>query len=140
MASIRRETSIDTRVEDAWDALRDFHAVHVRVAPRFVTDSRPDGGARLITFFDGVTARELCVDIDDDRRRLVYAIPPGELGIEHYNATVEVEGEPGGATRFSWTIDLLPDELAERIGERMDLGIAAIRKAWQSPAMAHQRN
>ena len=134
MASIRRETLIDTRVEDAWNALRDFHAVHERVVPGFVTDCRPDDGARLVVFYDGVTTREVPVVIDDDRRRLVYAIAPGELGLEHYNAAAEVTGEAGGGTRFTWTIDLLPDELAETIGERMDLGIAAIKKTWESRA------
>jgi Polyketide cyclase / dehydrase and lipid transport len=136
MASIRKETVINTRVEDAWDALRDFDAVHERVAPGFVTDCRPDNGARLITFFDGVTARELRVAIDDDRRRFVYAIAPGALGIEHYNASAEVTAEPDGTTRFTWTIDLLPDELAPMISERMDIGIAAIKKAWESQAAA----
>jgi Polyketide cyclase / dehydrase and lipid transport len=136
MASIRRETLINTRVEDAWDALRDFDAVHERVAPGFVTACVPDGGARLVTFYDGVTVRELPVVIDDDRRRLVYAIAPGQIGIEHYNATAELTAEPGGGTRFTWTIDLLPDELAGRIGERMDLGIAAIKKAWESQGAA----
>jgi hypothetical protein len=137
MASVRRETSIDTRVEDAWDALRDFDVVHERVAPGFVTDCRPDGRGRMVTFFDGVTVRELPVTIDDDRRRLVYAIPPGELGMEHYNASVKVAAEQGGGTRFTWTVDLLPDELAERIGERMDLGMAAIKRAWEgSKALA----
>jgi Polyketide cyclase / dehydrase and lipid transport len=136
MASIHRESLINTRVEDAWDALRDFDAVHERVAPGFVTACRPDGGARLVTFYDGVTARELPVVIDDDRRRLVYAIAPGAGGVEHYNASVEVTAEPGGGTRLTWTIDLLPDELAGWIGERMDIGLAAIKKTWEAQAAA----
>ena len=136
MASIRKQTVINTRVEDAWDALRDFDAVHERVAPGFVTDCRPDDGARLVTFFDGVRVREVPVVVDDDRRRLVYAISPGQVGLEHYNASVDVAEEPEGRTLFTWTIDLLPDERAEMIAERMDLGIAAIRKAWESKAAA----
>lgn len=39
MASIRRETVIDCSPEQAWDALRDFGAVHIRLAPGFVTDA-----------------------------------------------------------------------------------------------------
>ena len=136
MASIRKETFINIRVEDAWDALRDFDAVHERVAPGFVTDCRPDDGARLITFYDGVTVRELRVAIDDDWRRVVWAVEPGELGLEHYNASAQVTSERGGGTRFVWTVDLLPDELAEPIGEKMDVGIEAIRKTWESQAAA----
>jgi hypothetical protein len=136
MASIRKETLIDIRVEDAWDALSDFNAVHERVAPGFVTDCRPDDGARLITFYDGVTVRELRVTVDDDSRRVVWAVAPGELGLEHYNASAQVTSEPGGGTRFVWTVDLLPDELAGPIGEKMDIGIEAIRKAWESQAAA----
>jgi hypothetical protein len=136
MASIYRETVINVSVEDAWDALRDFDAVHERVAPGFVTDCRPDDGARVVTFYDGVTVRELRVAIDDDRRRVVWALAPGKLGLEHYNGSAQVTGEPDGRTRFAWTVDLLPDELAGPIGQKVDIGIEAIRKAWESQAAA----
>jgi hypothetical protein len=34
-----------------------------------------------------------------------------------------------GGTRFIWTIDVLPNELAPYISEQMDFGVAAMQKA-----------
>jgi hypothetical protein len=64
MASIRKETVIDTRPEDAWAALR--------LAPGFVTDTRRDGDNRIVTFANGSVVREVLIDLDDAcRARLV---------------------------------------------------------------------
>ena len=43
------------------------------LVPGFVLDARLDGDARIVTFANGTVARELLVDCDDARRRLVYA-------------------------------------------------------------------
>ena len=56
MASIRNEIALGAAPERVWDALRDFHAVQRRVAPGFLTESKPDGDARIVTFANGVTA------------------------------------------------------------------------------------
>jgi hypothetical protein len=72
MASIRKETVIDTRPEDAWAALRDWGALHERLAPGFVTDTRRDGDNRIVTFANGSVVREVLIDLDDAcRARLV---------------------------------------------------------------------
>ncbi len=67
MASIRREIVIEARPADVWDAIRDVGAVHTRLAPGFVTDTKMDGDARIVTFGNGLVARELIVDVE--RRR-----------------------------------------------------------------------
>src|SRR5450631_2888676 len=74
VASIHKDISIDAAPNDVWDAVRDFGAVHTRLAPGFVTDARLDGDARIVTFANGNVAREVLVDCDDERRRLVYGI------------------------------------------------------------------
>ena len=61
-------------------ALRDFGAVHQRVAPGFVTATRLDGDDRVVTFFTGAEARERLVSVDDARRRLVYTVVESQLG------------------------------------------------------------
>ncbi|MCW2989060.1 MAG: hypothetical protein JWM24_1998 [Solirubrobacterales bacterium] len=68
MASIHKEIEIDARPEDVWDALRDWGAIHQRLVPGFVVDARLDGADRIVTFFNGMEARELLVDLDDDAR------------------------------------------------------------------------
>src|SRR5882724_767333 len=74
MASIHKDIIIDASPAEVWDAVRDFGAVHQRLVPGFVLDSRLDGDARIVTFANGTVARELLVDCDDTRRRLVYAV------------------------------------------------------------------
>ncbi|MBA3864787.1 MAG: hypothetical protein H0X42_00300 [Solirubrobacterales bacterium] len=58
MASIRKEILIDAPPTDAWDALRDRGAIHQRLVPGFVVDAWLDGGDRIVTFFNGLEARE----------------------------------------------------------------------------------
>ena len=74
MAYIHKDIPINAPAHDVWDAVRDFGAVHTWLAPGFVLDTRLDGDARIVTFANGNVARELLVDCDDARLRLVYAI------------------------------------------------------------------
>ena len=68
MATIVKEINLKARPEAVWDALRDFQAVHTRVAPGFLTDSKPDGdNARLVSFANGSKFREILVSCDDAR-------------------------------------------------------------------------
>ena len=71
MASIHKEMVLAASADAVWDAVRDFGAVHTRLAPGFVTDAKMDDDARIVTFASGVTAREVLVDCDDARRRRV---------------------------------------------------------------------
>jgi hypothetical protein len=74
MASIHKDIPLDARPDDVWAAVRDFGNVHQRVAPGFVTDCKLDGDSRIVTFDNGNSARELLVTMDEERRRLVYAV------------------------------------------------------------------
>ena len=65
MASIQKDIIIDANPGDVWDALRDFGALHTRLVPDFVTDTKLDGDARIVTFANGTVAREILVDCDD---------------------------------------------------------------------------
>ncbi|MET0676236.1 MAG: SRPBCC family protein [Bradyrhizobium sp.] len=127
MASIRKEILIDAKPDDVWDALRDFGALHTRLAPGFVTDTKRDGDARTVTFSNGSVAREILVDCDEARRRLVYAIVSER--IRQHSASAQVFAEPDGRTRFVWIADVLPNEIAPYMDAQMDLGVAAMQKA-----------
>src|SRR5215470_15001705 len=85
MASIHKEIIIDASPADVWDALRDFGALHTRLVPGFVTDTKLDGDARIVTFANGTVARETLVDSDEERKRLVYAINSDR--VKHYSAS-----------------------------------------------------
>jgi len=134
MASIIRETSIDVDPEAAWDALRDWGAVHERLAPGFVSDARVDGRDRVVTFVNGSVVRELFVGADDRARRLVWAVADGSLGLAHYNASAQVIADEETRTRFVWTADLLPDDLAGRVSQLMEQGLSAIKNTLEKRA------
>jgi hypothetical protein len=77
MASIRNEISTKARPDDAWAALRDVGALHTRLVPGFVTGTRLEPGARIVTFGNGMVVRELIVTIDEHARRVVWSAVGG---------------------------------------------------------------
>jgi len=127
MASIRKEIIIDASPDHVWDALRDFGALHTRLVPGFVTDTKLDGDARIVTFANGTVAREVLVDSDDNKRRLVYAIKSDRL--TQHSASAQVFAESDGRSRLVWIVDVLPNEVAPYMDAQMDQGAAAMQKA-----------
>lgn len=126
MASIHKDIPIDAAPDQVWAAVRDFGAVHTRLAPGFVTDSRLDGDARIVTFANGNVAREQLVSCDEARRRLVYAI--ANERVSHYSASVQVLADGETRSRLIWIVDVLPNEVAPYIDGQMDLGAQAVQK------------
>jgi carbon monoxide dehydrogenase subunit G len=126
MATVHKEIHIDVPVDAAWAAIRDVGAVDRRLAPGLVVKSEIDGDARVVTFANGLVVRELIVTIDDTARRLAYASVGGRA--RHHNASMQVLPE-GGGTRFIWTTDVLPDELAESIRGLVEQGTTIFKKA-----------
>jgi hypothetical protein len=127
MASIHRDIAIDAHPEDVWAAVRDFGAVHQRLAPGFATDACLDGDARIVTFHNGTVARELLVDCDDARRRLVYAVISER--VKHYSASVQVATDGEARTRMLWIVDVLPNQIAPYIAGQMDQAVLAMQKS-----------
>src|SRR5215475_8171666 len=100
MASIHREIRIEAPVEGIWEAIRDVGAIHTRLAPGFVVDTRLEEGARVVTFGNGLVARELIVDVDDEACRLAWAVVGGRLS--HHNASLQVFAEGDRRSRVVW--------------------------------------
>ena len=126
MASIRKEIHLTARPDNVWDVVRDVGAVHTRFAPGFVVDVTMEEGARIVTFANGLVAREVIVDIDERERRLVYSVRSERLS--HHNASFQVMPEPNGC-RLVWIADLLPDAAGETVGAMMEEGMTAARAA-----------
>jgi hypothetical protein len=124
MATIRKEMNVAVSAEQAWDAVRDFGALHQRLVPGFVVQAHLEGNDRVVTFFNGTVLRERLVALDDERRRLVWSIVDGPYS--HHNGAVEVFADEGGSCRVVWTADLLPDEAADRTRQMMDRGSKVI--------------
>lgn len=128
MPTIRKEFAVSSDIGSVWAAFRAVGEVHRVLAPGFVTDCRleEDGAARIVTFSNGVVAREVIVDIDDASRRLAYAAVGGRL--THHNASFQVVDEGPGRCRVIWQADLLPAELKPAIEGMMDQGVAAMQR------------
>jgi carbon monoxide dehydrogenase subunit G len=125
MATIHKEIEIHASPQQVWEALRDVGALHTRLAAGFVVETEMDVNARVVTFANGMVAREEIVAVDDAARRVVWAITGQQF--HHYNGAAQVF-DHGDGTRFIWTTDLLPDELAPSVEAMMAAGIAAIKK------------
>jgi carbon monoxide dehydrogenase subunit G len=127
MASIHKDIPIDAPADQVWAAVRDFGAVHTRLAPGFAIDARLDGEARIVTFANGNVAREVLVNCDEARRRLVYAI--ANERVSHYNASVQVQAEDETRSRLIWIVDVLPNDIAPYIDGQMDQAAQAMQQA-----------
>jgi hypothetical protein len=130
MASIRTEIPLRAPPDRVWDALRDFGAVHRRVAPGFLLDSKLDGdGVRVVTFANGAVARETLVSTDNESRRLVYGIINQQFQL--YSASVQVfPGRDG--SRLVWIIDLLPDDYLDYVNQMVAQAVAAMKKTLEA--------
>ncbi|MFI9787620.1 SRPBCC family protein [Kitasatospora sp. NPDC051984] len=128
MATIHRETLLDTAPDTGWAALRDWGSVHHRLAPGYVTDTRVEDDIRVVTFADGTVVHELIVSLDDDTRRIAYTVIGGSLTPAHHHASMQIRPETGGRSRFVWTTDVRPATLADPIAGMVDQGIEAIRR------------
>ncbi|MCA6105681.1 SRPBCC family protein [Bradyrhizobium cenepequi] len=129
MASIHKEFIVEARPDQVWDALRDFGALHTRLVPGFVLDTKLDGDARIVTFANGTVARELLVDCDDARRRLVYAVASERL--KQHSASIQVFADGDSGCRVTWIADVLPNDIAPYISSQMDLGVSAMRNKFE---------
>ena len=126
MATVRKEITTTAPADRVWDAIRDIGALHTRLVPGFVTATRLEENARIVTFANGVTVREPIVTLDHEARRLVWSVEG--LRTTHYNGTVQVRSEPAG-TRVVWIADFLPDDALGEIEAAMEAGARAMQAA-----------
>jgi hypothetical protein len=126
MATINESITTTATPDDVWAALRDVGAVHTRVAPGFVVDTvlEPGGRARVVTFANGLVARELILDVSDAERRLAYAVV-GSDRLTYHHGVFTVAG-----STLTWRADVLPDEMAPAIGDMMRAGMAVMKETF----------
>ena len=132
MASIRKEILLEARPEFVWEVVRDVGALHERLVPGFVVDTKLEPGARVVTFGNGMVVRELIVDLDDAARRLAWSARGGRLS--HHNASVQVFPDGDGRSRLVWIADILPDEVAGDIRAMIDQAAAVMKPTLEKAA------
>ena len=127
MATIRKELTLSASPAQVWDVIRDVGAIHRSLAPGFVTDTRLEEGVRVVTFANGVVARELIVSVEEDAQRLVWSVVGGRA--THHNSSFQVFPGARSGTRLVWITDLLPDPVAAAFGAMIEEGSKAIQAA-----------
>lgn len=135
MASIRKDIPVDAPPAYCWEVLRDVGALHTRLVPGFVTDTVLEEGARIVTFGNGMVARELIVDLDDESRRIVWSVVGGSFS--HHNASVQVFDDGRGGSRLVWIADLLPHVLAPHIRTMIDHAASVMKPTLEAGAGSH---
>ena len=123
MASITKHIPIAADADRVWKALRDVAHPHLVFAP-VLTGTELDGDDRVVSFANGLVARERIVDLDDRWRRLAYTVVDGPF--THHHASFRVTAGVGEACSVTWVTDLLPDEIAPMVEDLMDQGAAAM--------------
>lgn len=136
MASIRKEILTRANAETVWEALRDVGALHIRLVPGFVVDTRLEPGARIVTFGNGMVVREPIIDVDEEAMRVVWSADSEWL--THYNASAQVFTVGDGRTRVVWIADLLPNEAAGPVRLMMEQGITVMKSTLD--ALASERS
>jgi Polyketide cyclase / dehydrase and lipid transport len=135
MASIRKEIQTAATVDQVWEALRDVGALHTRLVPGFVIDTRLEPGERIVTFGNGMVVREQILDINDELRRVAWSATGGEL--THYNASAQVFANADNRATVVWIADFLPNEAAGQIGQMMEQGMAVMKVTLDRLAEKH---
>ena len=127
MATVR--TILDTSASpvDVWAVIRDIGALHTRLAPGFVADTKLEPGARVVTFVNGMVIREPIVTLDDEARRLVWSAEGGWTS--HYNASLQVAARPEGGATVVWVADFLPDDVKPQLTAALEAGTRAMKRS-----------
>src|ERR1700722_14028634 len=133
MATIRSELKTRAPASDVWSAIRDVGALHTRLAPGFVTNTKLEPGARIVTFVNGTVLREPIVTLDDEARRLVWTHEGGRAS--HYNGALQVTELVDGLTSVVWTADFLPEEISGYMSQAIEAGIAAMQRSLDARAV-----
>src|SRR5262245_18751875 len=130
MASIRKEIPLAVSAEHAWAAVRDIGALHYRLVPGFVVDTRLEADARVVTFGNGMVVRELIVDLNDEALRFAWSARGGRLS--HHNASAQVFADGEGRCWLVWIADLLPNELTDDIRAMIEQAAAVMKVTLES--------
>lgn len=120
MPTVRKDTYINVPPEQVWDAVRDVGAFHLRLVPGFTENTLVDGYERTLILADGSLVKEFIVSVDDQERRMAFAVKEGRLPLLHHHASFQVLPNDQGGSIFVWTTDFLPAELTEAIQAQAD--------------------
>ncbi len=127
MATIHREFEIESSAEKAWDAVRNVGDINKLIT--FLGDVTVDGDRRTCDMGEQGRLDELIISVDDDRRRLAYAIVNSPFNFLHHSASMQIAGNGGDRSRFVWITDVKPDEAASALEPAIDAAVESFKHA-----------
>jgi carbon monoxide dehydrogenase subunit G len=130
MASIYKQIDIQAPAQQVWEAIRDWGALQDRLVPGFVTSVVVEPQARVVTFANGIVAREIILAVDDAAHRLAYSAVGGRAA--HHNASVQVFQTAVDSCQIVWITDVLPDVLAGAINEMVDEAAIVMKRTLEA--------
>jgi carbon monoxide dehydrogenase subunit G len=130
MATVHRETEIARSKAFVWDAIRDVGAIHRRLVPGFVVDCKLEGDSRVVTFANGMVIREVIVAVDDTTSR--HAWSARGKPFTHHNASIQVFSEGEEKSRVAWIADVMPNEVADTVGEMMSQALVVMKQTLEA--------
>ena len=130
MATVHRETEIARSNAFVWDAIRDVGAIHRRLVPGFVVDCKLEGDSRVVTFANGMVIREVIVAVDDRTSR--HAWSARGKPFTHHNASIQVFSEGEEKSRVAWIADVMPNEVADTVGEMMSQALVVMKQTLEA--------
>jgi carbon monoxide dehydrogenase subunit G len=130
MATVYRETEIARSKAFVWDAIRDVGAIHRRLVPGFVVDCKLEGDSRVVTFANGMVIREVIVAVDDRTSR--HAWSARGKPFTHHNASIQVFSEGEEKSRVAWIADVMPNEVADTVGEMMSQALVVMKQTLEA--------
>lgn len=137
IASIRHEVVVARSAAVVWDVLRDVGSVHRRLLPGRVQDVSVDGDVRTLTMPDGHVVQELIVAVDEDARRLAYAVVKGSRPpLRHHHASFQVFPEGAACSRLVWITDILPSSHADVVQARTMRGLEEMKQTLENHGAA----
>ncbi len=113
MSSIYKLIDIEAPAQKVWEAVRDWGAIKTRLVPGFVTDVKVEPLARVVTFANGMTVREIILSVDEASHRLAYSAVGGRAA--HHNASVQIFQVDAARCQLVWITDLMPDALTAAV-------------------------
>ena len=134
MTRIRETIAINAPPAALWDAIADVGAIHTRVAPTLVADTKLDreGAVRIVTFANGAVLHEDIVSLDHETRELVWTAQGGPW--THHNAWLTVTDRADGGGNVTWTADVLPHSAGEIIAGFVSAGLQDMKQQYEGPA------
>lgn len=125
MATISKTITVDAPMPSVWEKISDTGSISDLIG--FIASSVQNGDTRVCSLEGGGELTEKIISVDQDLKRVAYAITSSPLNMEFHAASMQLEDNMG-QTQLSWTVDLLPDEARDQMEPMLDGACADMAK------------